>query len=108
MLTTRHYISSQNTKVSFRNIDILAKKLSKFVSSLENSTTHITFVKGTPLQIDDDRLSDFSPWLKKHNIVIVKLDSCQRLNSSDSFTNFVTTNLRIFSTKMMIIYINSA
>ena len=34
--------------------------------------------KGTPLQIDDDRLSEFSPWLRKHNIVIVKLDSCQR------------------------------
>ena len=52
--------------------------------------------KGTPLQIDDDRLSDFLPWLKKHNIVIVKLDSCQRLNSSDSFTNFVTKSTNFF------------
>ena len=59
--------------------------------------------KGTPLQIDDDRLSDFSPWLKKHNIVIVKLDSCQRLNSSESFTNFVTTNLRNFPRKMNVV-----
>jgi len=47
--------------------------------------------KGTPLQIDDDRLSDFSPWLKKHNIVIVKLDSCQRSSSGaeDIFPSFV-------------------
>ena len=29
-------------------------------------------------------------------------------NSSDSFTNFVTTNLRVFSTKIsVVIYINS-
>ena len=46
---------------------------------------------GTPLKIDDQRLSEYSKWLKKHNIVIVKLDSCQRTNSGaeDVYPSFV-------------------
>jgi len=46
---------------------------------------------GTPLQLDDERLSEFSKWLKKHNIVIVKLDSCQRINggAEDVYPSFV-------------------
>lgn len=47
--------------------------------------------RGTPLKIDDQRLSEFTPWLKKHNIVIVKLDSMQRSNNGteDVYPSFV-------------------
>jgi len=35
---------------------------------------------GTPLKMDDHRLTHYSKWLKKHNVAIVKLDSAQRIN----------------------------
>ena len=40
-------------------------------------------------------------WLFRHRAIVHMPSSSQRLNSSDSFTNFETTNLQIFSTKMM-------
>lgn len=35
---------------------------------------------GTPLQMDDKRLNEYSKWLKRRSIAIVKLDSAQRAN----------------------------
>lgn len=60
---------------------------------VDQRTTGIVWNKekynGTPLQIDDERLSEFSKWLKKYNVVVVKLDSCQRTNTEDVYPSFV-------------------
>jgi hypothetical protein len=46
---------------------------------------------GTPLQVTDRRLAEYTKWLKIHNIVIVKVDSAQRANggTDDVYPSFI-------------------
>ncbi len=46
---------------------------------------------GTPLRTNDKRLDEYTKWLKKHDIVIVKMDSAQRANggAEDVYPSFI-------------------
>ena len=70
-MTTRHYVKSQNTIISFEGIDFWPRIFLILYPSIENSTTHITIIDAhsahlapTPLKWRSEKDRD---WHTLHN-----------------------------------------
>lgn len=44
---------------------------------------------GSPLLVDDVQLTEFAPFLKQHNLTVVKLDSIERVGAEDMYPSFI-------------------